>query len=52
MKYVNLDDGLKVTCVQDDIDFCARLLQNKLVETENLNEESHVVTTAFNFTKK
>ena len=37
-QYVNLDDGLKVTGVQDDTDICAEVLQNKQVETDDVNE--------------
>ena len=45
-QYVNLDDGLEVTGVQDDTDICAEVLHNKQVETDDVNEESPVDATA------
>ena len=45
-QYVNLDDGLEVTGVQDDADICAEVLHNKQVETDDVNEESPVNATA------
>ena len=45
-QYVNLDDGLEVTGVQDDSDICAEVLHNKQVETDDVNEESPVHATA------
>ena len=42
MQYVNLDDGLEVTGVQDGTDICAAVLQNLAVETDDVNEESPV----------
>ena len=46
-QYVNLDDGLEVTGVQDDTDICAEVLHIKQVETDDVNEESPVDATAF-----
>ena len=30
-EYVNLDDNLEITCLQDDADICEEVLQNKQV---------------------
>ena len=46
MQYVNLDDYLEVTGVHDDTDIWAEVLQNKQVETDDMNEESPVDATA------
>ena len=44
-QYVHFDDGLEATNVQNDADICAKVLQNKLVETNNVNEESPIDAT-------
>ena len=51
-QYVNLDDGLEVTGVQDDTVICAEVLHNKQVETDDVNEESPDDATALTEPKK
>ena len=40
IQYVNFNDCLEVTGVQDDADICEEVLQNKQVEKDDVNEET------------
>ena len=39
-QYVNLDDNLEITGLQDDANICKEVLQNKQAENDTTNEEN------------